>query len=334
MKSGFFALAATSLVSVASGALIPTDDGTTWTYDFVQERPADNFDLTEPMEQQERDRVTYRLNGTEKVDGKDLRRWEIRRGEALETIDLIAVDDNGLTCPAREDGKGGIIKLNPPQQLVVTPLQAGTHWKFEGTIGDVKVLQRYEMRAAEDVAVPAGKFRAWRIHCEQTAPTPASIDRWFVPGTGFVKVETTLKNEGGTVLQRNRVELLELPRIVGTPSPTLSPPQKKISVGLSSEPTGEFKSSFSVNTPAIYVRWHGQKLEPESQVRSAFIAESVTDVASDFEIDEASTVAPAANSSGTFTLSQPEEGWTPGAYRLEIYLNDNLAETVKFKIMK
>jgi len=46
------------------------------------------------------------------------------------------------------------------------------------------------------------------------------------------------------------------------------------------------------------------------------------------------TTVPAPNSGGTFVLSRPDAGWTPGDYRVEFYLDDTLADTVKFKMVK
>jgi hypothetical protein len=41
-----------------------------------------------------------------------------------------------------------------------------------------------------------------------------------------------------------------------------------------------------------------------------------------------------SKSCGVFTLSKPDEGWAPGAYRVEFYVDDELSETVKLKIKK
>ena len=37
---------------------------------------------------------------------------------------------------------------------------------------------------------------------------------------------------------------------------------------------------------------------------------------------------------GVFSLSKPENGWIPGNYRVEFFVDDRPAETVKFKISK
>ena len=60
----------------------------------------------------------------------------------------------------------------------------------------------------------------------------------------------------------------------------------------------------------------------------------MADVSADYQIDESTSTAPAPNSGGTFTLSKPEPGWAPGNYRVEFYVTDELAQTVKLKIVK
>ena len=327
------ALAICPLTCGLAEPLIPTAEGTTWNYEMVQEKPSASLDLTEPNEQ-EQFTVTYRLGGMEKIDNKDLRRLEIYRGETLDSVDFIAVEEHGIVCPARADDKGGITKFNPPQIMLSAPLKSGTHWNFDGTIGDTKVKQRCEIAGEENVDVPAGKFRAWRIDCQQTAPAPATIDRWFVSGTGFVKVETAVKGESGGTLQKTSLRLKELSKATAAPKKNSTVQSEKFSASVSNEPSGEYKTEFKTNTPAIYAHWRGRGLGDHAEIRASFIAENVADVSADYEIDETKAVVSKPDSNGTFTLSKPEGGWTPGNYRVEFYVDDELAQTVKFKISK
>ena len=333
MKVAVFALVLMPLICGAAEPLLPTAEGMTWNYDLVQERPSSSLDLTEPNEQ-ERLRVTYRLGGIQKIDNKDLQRLEIYRGDTLDSIDLLAVEERGIVCPARTDSKGSITKLIPPQMMLSTPLKTGTSWDFDGTIGDTKVNQRYEIRGEEDIAVPAGKFHAWRIHCEQTSPRAASIDRWFVPGTGFVKVVTTINGPSGLLLQKTSLDLKETPKIKAQPETKSAAESGKLSVGLSKEPAGDFTTSFTSNTPAIYARWQGSGLHAPANIRAVLIAETVANVATGHEMDEDSAVASASNSRGTLTLDRPDEGWVPGNYRVDFFVDDAPAGTVKLKISK
>jgi hypothetical protein len=292
-----------------------------------------SLDLEENPEKKTFD-VTYRMGSMALLDGKDFLKLELYRGAALASIDFITVDARGIICSARMNEKDKIVKFDPSQIMLATPVKSGTNWTFNGTIGNTRVTQHYQITAREDVTVPAGKFRAWRVHCDQTAPTAASIDRWFVPGTGFVKVVTAIRAPSGGLLQRASLELKEAPKIAAAPEATATPEPAKLSVGLSKNPTGKFGTIFPTNASKIYARWQGHNLRKQADIRLVWIAENVPGVVADYQIDEASTVAEGPNSHGTFTLSRPKGGWLPGNYRAEFYVDDALAETVKVNIAK
>jgi hypothetical protein len=50
-------------------------------------------------------------------------------------------------------------------------------------------------------------------------------------------------------------------------------------------------------------------------------------------VDEASAVAATPTTRGAFTLVRPEDGWTPGDYRVEFYVDNILVDAVKMKIV-
>ena len=333
MKIAAALLALWPMFCAAADPSFPSAEGTTWNYEMIEEHPNADFDLTDPTEE-EHFAVSYRIGATEKIENKDLQRLEIYRGDALETVDLIAIEEGGISCPARMNADRSIVKFVPPQQMLALPMQSGKGWTFDGLIGETKVKQRYEITGEEDVDVPAGKFRAWRIRCGQTLPAPATIDRWFVPGIGFVKVETTLKNPSGVLVQKTSLQLKQPPKVVGAPQGQTKVEAKGFSAGLSSESKGEFKTEFKSGTAAIYARWRGRDLSEHAEIRARFIAENVADVSADYEIDEARATAPKADSSGVFTLSKPKGGWTPGNYRVEFFVNAEPTQTVRFRISR
>jgi hypothetical protein len=326
-----FLLGICPLTSVAAEQLIPLTEGTRWSYEMTQESSSHSLDLTEPNKR-DRFAVSYRIGGRLKVENNEFIKLELYRGDALLSTDLITVDEHGIICSARIDENGRVRRFDPPQTLVRTPLKSGATWNFDGKIGETKVSQRYEITGEEDTVVAAGKFRAWRVRCEQTSPSAATIDRWFVPGTGFVKVTTKIRGPSGGVLQQTSLELKEAPKMAAQANVDSVMEKRKLSVGLSKGPVGDFASTFSANTPAIYARWQGRGLRPQAKIRAVWIAENVADVAPDDQIDEASAVAPTPNSQGTFTLSQQEGGWAPGNYRVEFYVDERLTEMVKLTI--
>lgn len=331
MKFLVIAILLAPFAGVSAEPLMPTTEGTTWNYVLVQEKPDQTVDLDEPNEV-EKISVTYRLGGIEKIDNRKLQRLEIYRDDALDSVDLIAIEEQGIICPARRFANGSVVKLVPPQTMLAIPLQKGKRWGFNGKIGDKKVSQDYQIVDQEEIEVPAGKFQAWHIHCDQVVPASATIDRWFVPGVGFVKVATVVKGESGVAAQRTWLNLKELPKVAPVAAATSQPNQ--LSGDVASEPKGQPKTEFKQTTATVYARWHGRGLQEKAPIRAVFIAEKVADIPANSQIDEMETTAPAPNSGGSFDLERPEDGWTVGDYRVEFYLGDTLADTVKFKIVK
>src|SRR5207237_10700844 len=118
-----------------------------------------------------------------------------------------------LTCCDRINLVCELIKLNPPQTSIATPLKRCAAWNFDGQAGDLKVHQRYDVTGEENIEAPAGKFHTFHIHGEQSAPSQMTIDCWFVPGIGIVKDVTTMRASNGHLLQRISLELAEPPNI-------------------------------------------------------------------------------------------------------------------------
>ena len=325
-----FLLVICPLTSVVAEQLIPLTTGARWNYEMTQQSSSQSLDLTEANEAG-RFAVSYRMGGRFKTDNNEFIKLELYRGDALLSTDLITVNEHGIICSGRIDEKGSVSPFHPPQTLVRTPLKTGATWNFDGRMGQTKVNQHYEVTGEENTIVAAGNFHAWRVHCEQTSPSAATIDRWFVPGTGFVKVITKIKGPSGHVVQQTSLELKAAPKIAAQRNAESPREKGKLSVGVSKAPIGDFASTFSASTPAIYARWQGRDLRPQAKIRAVWIAEN-GDNAADNQIDEATTVASTPDSHGTFTIAQPEGGWAMGDYRVEFYVDERLTETVKLTI--
>ncbi len=187
-----------------------------------------------------------------------------------------------------------------------------------------------------------------------------ALDRCFLPKVGFVKETTVVRGPTGGLLQRTTLELQKPPEVVAKPEPTPSPtptigpaqsptppmrgpqiqtepshPNQKLSVEVSTDPTGGMKTEFKSDVANIYVRWRGHDLPEGARVRVTWIAEDVGDlVEPNFIIDETESVAPAPDATARFTLGRPPDGWAEGKYRVEFYVNDELEETVRVTIVK
>jgi hypothetical protein len=329
----------TATASIFAAPIIPTAPGMAWQYNMTQEvdhglsvpnaRPDPDGKIRTP--------VVYRIEGMDNVDGKELLKFEMHRAGVITNTDLLTVDQRGVFCWARINLDGELVKFNPPQPMIAMPLKRGATWNFDGQVGDLKVQQHYEVTGEEDVQVPAGKFHAFRIHSEQTSPSPMTIDRWFAAGTGIVKDVTTMRATNGDLLERISLELTEPPRVTDKPVVKPEAAPKKLSVSFAKDQFGKASTTFSSDTPQVYARWQGQRLRKGAKVRAVWIAENIDiseDVPPDYKVDEASAIAESPTAHGEFTLSRPQDGWAPGDYRAEFYVNEVLVETLKIKIGK
>jgi hypothetical protein len=325
------------ITSFLAAPAIPIAPGTSWRYNMTEEA-GKGFSLSNLRANTDgkiRLPVLYRVEGTENVDGKDLLKFEMHRAGAITNTDLLNVDDHGITCWARINLDGELVKFNPPQTMIAVPLKKGAAWDFDGQAGELKVQQHYDVLGEEDIDVPAGKFHAYRIYGEQTTPNRMTIDRWFAPGVGIVKDVTTMQDAKGDLLQRISLELAEGPKIVERPEVKSDATPKRLAVSLAKDRFGKPVTTFSSNTPEIYARWQGQRLRQGASVKAVWIAENIgEDFPQDYKVDEASVVAESPIAHGAFTLERPEDGWAPGDYRVEFYVDDVPVDAVKMKIVQ
>jgi hypothetical protein len=324
------------LSSVFAAPVIPTAPGTTWRYNMTEEigKGLNVSNVKADTDGKIRVPVLYRLEGTEDVDGRDLLKFEMHRAGTLTNTDLLTVNEQGITCWARVNLDGELVKFSPPQTMIAAPLKKGAGWNFNGQAGELKVQQHYDVVGEERIDVPAGKFQAFQIHGEQTTPNRMTIDRWFAPGVGIVKDVTTMQGAKGDLLQRISLELAEGPKIVERPEVKSDAAPKRLAVSLAKDKFGKSTTTFSANTPEIYARWQGQRLRQGANVKAVWIAENIgEDFPQDYKIDEASAVAATPTTRGAFTLARPEDGWMPGDYRVEFYVDNVLVDAVKMKIV-
>jgi len=327
----------TSLSTAFAAPLVPATPGTTWRYSMTEQmgKGLTTSNLKADVNGRIRLPVLYRLDGMENVDGKELLKFEMHRAGAITNTDFVTIDDHGITCWARINLDGELIKFNPPQTMVAAPLKKGATWNFDGQAGDLNVHQQYNVTGEEDIEVPAGEFHTFHIRGEQSSPSRMTIDRWFAPGTGIVKDVTTMRAADGDLLQRISLELSERPKTEDRPEVKPDAASKRLSVSFAKDQFAKPTTTFSSDTPQIYVRWQGQRLRKGGKVKAVWIAENIgEDFPRDYKIDEASATVESEKTRGAFTLARPENGWAIGDYRVEFYVDDVFVDAAKLKIVQ
>jgi len=307
-------------------AIIPTTSGTSWEYqvsDFQSKSRQPGM-------------MTITIAGTEQFDGKDVLRLETQTATGLHKTELIAENEEGLLCLRRSTADGKSVSFQPPIRLLPAQLSLGTKWELDDEVAGVQMHQQFTVAAEEEVTVPAGTFHTYRLEAQEPWPLSIAIERWFAPGTGFVKDVTTTRGPTGRLLSRAITVLKKF-----TPAPSLSPnessPPKpnqptivlEVVKARDGEPTTEFRS----DAPNIFVHWKGDRLPVGGTVRVAWVAEDVGDIApANFIVDQTETIVDAPETGVQFTLSRPKDGWAAGKYRVDLYLDGSLVQSVKVTI--
>src|ERR1700738_4415173 len=156
-------------------ALLPTADGTTWSYESNEELggPAAAAPTTVP--------VVVSV-GRQTFEGKEFLKFETRTDDVLTRTELMTLDEHGLVCHVRGGKDGRMAKLDPPQTLVPATITVGDAWESDGGVAGMEVRQRFKVVDEGPFRVAAGNFRAFHIHCEDASVMSVVLDRWFVPG--------------------------------------------------------------------------------------------------------------------------------------------------------
>jgi hypothetical protein len=326
-----------SAVTSRAESILPTENGATWEYEV-----RDGSKSAEPLP------LTIRINGTEEIGKNELLKMETVADDVVTKTELITVDERGVHCHQRSGADGKATILEPPQTLVPAPLKIGATWEVNDHVAGGGV-QQFTITAEEDVTVPAGKFHAFRMRCQQPWPISTTTERWFAPGTGVVADVTTTRGPNGRLLSRattmlKKFSVIPPPRDTSPPSitidaakqePTVTPAPSKpaILLEVAGQRDGQPQTEFKSNAPQIFVRWSGVDLPVGESIRVAWVAEDVGDLADpNFVVDQMETRIETAEFGARFTLSRPKDGWAAGKYRVDVYLGDELLQSLNVTI--
>jgi hypothetical protein len=106
-----------------------------------------------------------------------------------------------------------------------------------------------------------------------------------------------------------------------------------VKVRMTAGPQDPPSTTFASNTPKLYAIFKTEGAKAGDKIRGVLIAEDVGDVApANTKVLETILEMDGDTETGDFTFSKPTNGWPVGKYRVEIYVNDELATAAKFTI--
>jgi hypothetical protein len=101
---------------------------------------------------------------------------------------------------------------------------------------------------------------------------------------------------------------------------------------------GEAKSTFTKTTPMIYFVCSSSNIQKSQSVKSVWIAADTHNAApANYKIDEKTIQVPDNFTSdqtftANFSLSKPNNGWPAGNYHVDLYVNNQLIQSMKFNV--
>ena len=102
---------------------------------------------------------------------------------------------------------------------------------------------------------------------------------------------------------------------------------------MTTSPNGKETTTFAADAPQVYAMFKTKGAKDGDKIRGVLIAEDVGDVApANTKVLETILDVEGDTEAGDFSFSKPTNGWPVGKYRVEIYVNDELATTAKFTI--
>lgn len=192
--------------NLRADSLIPISEGTTWQYEAREEIGGQNLGTPAISV------VTVRI-GKAAPGNAEGATFETLSGEVLSKSELMSVTSAGLVRYSRTDKAGKTEKFVPSQTIIPGELKIGVSWEFDDKVADMKIHPRFTVAGEESITVSAGKFRAFHFHGEASSLMAVTLDRWFVPGIGFVKDTTVVRGPTGGILQRVDLELKKRPEL-------------------------------------------------------------------------------------------------------------------------
>jgi hypothetical protein len=127
--------------------------------------------------------VTVRLVKFEPVGDVSCARLEADLGTGMKLVEHVAVGADGV-YRYQANGK----KIDPPLCVLKLPPKAGESWKVDSTVDSTRLRGTFSL-GHEDVAVPAGKYKAVTVASTdyEIALQKAPFTNWYAAGVGLVK---------------------------------------------------------------------------------------------------------------------------------------------------
>ena len=94
------------------------------------------------------------------------------------------------------------------------------------------------------------------------------------------------------------------------------------------------KEVFAPSTPKVYVIYMMADAPKGTRLKAIWYAEKAEGVEANSKMNESTGSSGSGTYWGAVSYSKPTAGWPIGTYKVELYLDDKLEKTVRFKVAK
>jgi hypothetical protein len=101
-----------------------------------------------------------------------------------------------------------------------------------------------------------------------------------------------------------------------------------------SKETRAERSVFTPDSAKVYVIYVVAELVATTKLKAVWTVEKAEGVQENSKMDESTTSPGAGSFMSAFSRSKPPKGWPVGSYRVELFVDDKLEKTLKFKVAK
>lgn len=137
-----------------------------------------------------------RVTGRETVRGVEGFVLTTENAGSSSEKETVVSDGAGIRLLKQTSGDRSTEHENPFVRLKL-PLVKGEKWEWKGQIGKETAAVTFTNEGEDDVSVPAGKYKAWKISVViEMAGVKHSGENWFAPGVGLVLQKSTFESGG------------------------------------------------------------------------------------------------------------------------------------------
>ena len=146
-----------------------------------------------------------KVTGKEKIGDVETFVLATEIGGASTEKEFISIDMTGIRMHRQASGDRVTDYAQPFLRLKLPPAKDDT-WEWKGDIGKEKATVVFKNEGEEDVTVPAGKYKAWKITAAiEIGGMKHQGANWFAQGVGIVRQQSTFESGG-----RKHHSLIEL----------------------------------------------------------------------------------------------------------------------------